>query len=154
MWACFRHRIEMCAHLRRCKTLGVKGHPARFPKKLPDFFIKFLTESNDFVLDIFASSNTTGEAAEDNQRKWISFEIQREYAAASSFRFIDFGEKSQLKSFYNKLLDPEILKEILEILNDPHNKIDLTSTGSQRRLSAPVQNWFVKKAGKRNSLYF
>ena len=86
--------------------MGIKGHPARFPKKLPDFFIRFLTEPDDLVLDIFAGSNTTGEAAEDNQRKWISFEIKREYVAASALRFVDFREKDQTKSFYNKLLDP------------------------------------------------
>lgn len=92
--------------LRICRLVGVKGHPARFPKKLPDFFIKFLTDSGDLVLDIFAGSNTTGEAAEDNKRRWISFEIEREYVAASSFRFVDFREKAQIISFYNKLLDP------------------------------------------------
>lgn len=92
--------------LRNCKIVGVKGHPARFPKKLPDFFVKFLTEPDDFVLDIFAGSNTTGEAAEDNKRRWISFEIKREYVAASAFRFVDFREKDQIKSIYNKLLDP------------------------------------------------
>lgn len=92
--------------LRNCKMAGVKGHPARFPKKLPDFFIKFLTDSGDFVLDIFAGSNTTGEAAEDNQRRWIAFEMKREYVAASALRFVDFRDKDKIKSFYKKLLDP------------------------------------------------
>ena len=46
------------SYLRGCKTVGVKGHPARFPAKLPEFFIRFLTEPGDLVLDIFAGSNT------------------------------------------------------------------------------------------------
>jgi len=49
---------------------------------------------------------------------------------------------------------PEILKEIFEILNDPNNVIDLVSTGSQRRLSAPVQNWFVEKGWKKEQRTF
>jgi hypothetical protein len=40
---------------------------------------------------------------------------------------------------------PNILNEILSILNDPNNKIDLTTTGSQRNLSSQVQSWFVNK---------
>ena len=50
---------------RHCATVGVKPHPARFPEKLPTFFIEFLTDPGDTVLDIFAGSNTTGSAAEN-----------------------------------------------------------------------------------------
>lgn len=32
-------------YLRYCKLAGIKGHPARFPEKLPEFFIEFLTIS-------------------------------------------------------------------------------------------------------------
>jgi hypothetical protein len=42
----------------------VNKRPARFPTALPEFFIKLLTEPGDHVLDPFAGSNTTGEAAE------------------------------------------------------------------------------------------
>ncbi|WP_255453332.1 site-specific DNA-methyltransferase, partial [Wolbachia endosymbiont of Atemnus politus] len=47
-------------YLAACKKLGIKQHPARFPAKLPQFFIRFLTQPGDVVLDIFAGSNTTG----------------------------------------------------------------------------------------------
>ena len=47
-------------YLRGCKTLGIKGHPARFPPKLPEFFIKYLTEPNDLVVDIFAGQTPRG----------------------------------------------------------------------------------------------
>lgn len=76
-------------YLRGCKTVGVKGHPARFPAKLPEFFIKFLTEPGDLVVDIFAGSNTSGRVAEDLDRKWRAFEMSTEYLAASAFRFLD-----------------------------------------------------------------
>ncbi len=75
------------SYLRGCKTVGVKGHPARFPAKLPEFFIRFLTEPGDLVLDIFAGSNTTGHVAECEGRKWLAFEERLDYLAASSFRF-------------------------------------------------------------------
>jgi DNA modification methylase len=76
-------------YLRGCKTVGAKGHPARFPAKLPEFFIKMLTEPGDLVIDIFAGSNTTGQVAESLGRKWQAFEMSREYLAASAFRFMD-----------------------------------------------------------------
>jgi len=60
------------SYLRGCKDVGVKGHPARFPAKLPEFFIRFLTEPGDLVLDIFAGSNTTGHVAECEGRKWLA----------------------------------------------------------------------------------
>lgn len=92
-------------YLRACRIAGVKGHPARFPKKLPEFFINFLTDSGDTVLDIFAGSNTTGEVSEENQRKWIAFEIERKYLAASSFRFLEPADEKAVVSLYEKLLN-------------------------------------------------
>ena len=49
---------------------------------------------------------------------------------------------------------PEILKEILDILNDPNNRIDLATKGSQRKLSTQVQNWFVDKGWKKEKSTF
>jgi len=49
---------------------------------------------------------------------------------------------------------PNILKEIYDILNDPDNKIDLTGTGSQRRLSAQVQDWFIRKGWRKEQPAF
>lgn len=74
-------------YLRLCKLASIESHPARFPEKLPAFFIKFLTEPGDLVLDIFAGSNTTGAVAEALGRRWIAFELDEDYLAASVFRF-------------------------------------------------------------------
>jgi DNA modification methylase len=76
------------SYLHGCKAVGIQGHPARFPVKLPEFFIQFLTDPNDLVLDIFAGSNTTGYAAELNSRRWLAFEEQIDYVASSAFRFV------------------------------------------------------------------
>ena len=72
-----------------CKAVGAERHPARFPAKLPEFFIQLLTEPGDLVVDIFAGSNTTGQVAEAEGRRWLSFELRADYVAASAFRFMD-----------------------------------------------------------------
>jgi site-specific DNA-methyltransferase (cytosine-N4-specific) len=75
-------------YLGACKLVGAKGHPARFPSKLPEFFIRFLTSPGDLVLDIFAGSNTTGMVAETEGRRWLAFELEPEYVATSALRFV------------------------------------------------------------------
>jgi DNA modification methylase len=75
-------------HIRLCKAHGIEPHPARFPKALPEFFIKLLTEPGDLVLDPFAGSNTTGEAAELLGRRWLALECNRDYLIGSAFRFM------------------------------------------------------------------
>ena len=74
-----------------CKLVGAVRHPARFPSRLPEFFIEFLTEPDDLVVDIFAGSNTTGAVAERLRRRWLAFELHREYVAGSCFRFLEKG---------------------------------------------------------------
>lgn len=74
-------------YMEACKRTGIKPHPARFPIQVPLFFIRFLTELADLVLDPFAGSNTTGEACEREQRKWIAMELNEAYLEGSRFRF-------------------------------------------------------------------
>lgn len=74
-------------YMKRCKELGIKPHPARFPRDFADFFIKFVTNEDDVVLDPFAGSNTTGFAAELLNRKWIAIEINEPYLNGSKIRF-------------------------------------------------------------------
>lgn len=71
-----------------CKAIDVAPHPARFPSKLPQFFIRFLTDPGDLVVDIFAGSNTTGMVAEEEDRRWLAFDERADYLAASAFRFL------------------------------------------------------------------
>lgn len=76
-------------YMRTCRALGRTPHPARFPSGLPEFFIKFLTDEGDTVVDIFSGSNTTGSAAERLRRKWLSVELHRPYAELSAIRFME-----------------------------------------------------------------
>jgi site-specific DNA-methyltransferase (cytosine-N4-specific) len=70
-----------------CRSNDLKRHPARFPRQVPDFFVRFLTEPGDTVLDPFAGSNVTGAVAEELQREWVSCELQFDYIAGSLGRF-------------------------------------------------------------------
>jgi DNA modification methylase len=90
-------------YIRHCKQFDIKPHPARFPVKLPLFFIKFLTDPGDVVCDIFAGSNTTGEAAESLDRKWISCDNDRTYVESSIFRFFSDPMTDREIKFYHRL---------------------------------------------------
>jgi len=94
-------------YLQCCRAVGVSPHPARFPQKLPEFFIKMLTTPGDTVLDFFAGSNTTGAAAECLGRKWIAFEIERDYLAASAFRFLSSADDRVARSLHERLMSEE-----------------------------------------------
>lgn len=76
----YRDRGEDVAH-------RFRKHPARIPIQLPTFFVKFLTDEGDLVVDPFAGSNVTGQAAEESGRRWRSFEMHRHYLEASVARF-------------------------------------------------------------------
>jgi site-specific DNA-methyltransferase (cytosine-N4-specific) len=95
-------------YLRYCKAIGLKGHPARFPASLPEFFIKFLTDEEDVVIDIFSGSNTTGLTAEKLNRKWKSFELSQEYVANSALRFASSEEEAQ--TFYSAIQNGDFIK--------------------------------------------
>ena len=71
-----------------CRKNNLEIHPARMTQDIPQFFIKFLTDERDIVLDPFSGSNITGAVAEKLGRHWISIEINQEYAEGSKGRFV------------------------------------------------------------------
>lgn len=103
------------SYLRLCKELGLERHPARFPSELPAFFIKMLTDEGDVVLDIFGGSNTTGFTAEALKRKWLTFEMNKEYLASSAFRFLE-GHSA------------EAVRRVLRELDDSHANFFIDET--------------------------
>lgn len=74
-------------YIKFCKANSYDIHPARMPKEIPIFFIKMLTDVDDFILDPFAGSNTTGWVAEELKRNWISIEAEQKYILGSKGRF-------------------------------------------------------------------
>lgn len=57
------------------------GHPAAFPEKLPNWFIRLFTDSEDLVLDPFAGSGTTLIASHKLQRSSIGIDLSGDYCA-------------------------------------------------------------------------
>lgn len=73
--------------LKACRDRGIQPHPARMPLALATFFIEFLTDKGDIVLDPFGGTNTTGYCAERLSRKWVSIEIDSQYKEQAILRF-------------------------------------------------------------------
>jgi site-specific DNA-methyltransferase (cytosine-N4-specific) len=74
-------------YIRLCRDAGLPIHPARFPPGVPDFFVRFLTEPGQLVVDPFAGSNVTGQVAEKLERRWLAVELNADYVAGSQLRF-------------------------------------------------------------------
>jgi DNA modification methylase len=116
-------------YLRGCKTLSLKAHPARFPSKLPEFFIRFLTDPGDLVVDIFAGSNTTGFVAERENRRWLAFDNELQYLATSSFRFMpEDATDTDLNLVYQQVM----AGQSTEIISDFRQLALLEKTGEFR----------------------
>ena len=75
------------AYQRYCKARGIPEHPAKYPVLLPAFFIQMLTDPEDMVVDPFAGSLATGEAAELLKRRWVCIEKDPGYIQGGLGRF-------------------------------------------------------------------
>lgn len=83
--------------LKTCREKGITPHPARMSGGLVNFFIQFLTDEGDLVLDPFSGSNTTGYCAEKLNRKWVSFEVKEDYIKQAKIRFSEPNLESPLE---------------------------------------------------------
>lgn len=70
-----------------CRDNEIDIHPARFPALLPEYFIRFLTDPGDMVLDPFGGSCITGMVAEALGRQWACVELSSEYIRGGIGRF-------------------------------------------------------------------
>lgn len=66
---------------------GLPEHPAPMPLRLAEFFVNFLSEEGDLVVDLFGGYAATAKAAEQAGRRWLIVERCREYIAAAAERF-------------------------------------------------------------------
>lgn len=64
-------------------------HPATFPERLAQDHIQSWTNENDLILDPFVGSGTTAKMAILNNRRFIGFEISKEYCELADKR-IDY----------------------------------------------------------------
>lgn len=80
---------------RLCKEKGIR-HPARFPKKLAEFFILAGSNEGDVILDPFSGSGTTSISAHRHGRKWIGIDANSDYCHISRERLkIEFPNDYQ-----------------------------------------------------------
>jgi site-specific DNA-methyltransferase (cytosine-N4-specific) len=86
---------------RTCKEREIIPHPARMPLELASFFIEFLTDEGDIVLDPFGGSNTTGFCAEKLKRNWISIEANKDYGRQSLIRFEEPSLQAKIRKGKN-----------------------------------------------------
>lgn len=64
-------------------------HPATFPDKIPFDFINCFCPPEGIVLDVFIGSGTTALAAKVLNRKYLGFDISKEYVELSKKRIND-----------------------------------------------------------------
>lgn len=76
-----------------CREHEITPHPARMHPGLAEFFINFLTDAGDLVLDPFAGSNLTGSVAEQLGRQWLAAEPVQEYVDGSIGRIQGVGDQ-------------------------------------------------------------
>lgn len=66
-------------YLRYCEKHSLPIHPARFPAELPAYFISFLSDPGDLVLDPFAGSCMTGAVSEAMKRRWLCYDLDPQF---------------------------------------------------------------------------
>lgn len=76
-----------------CRANKLPVHPARFPARLPEYFIRMLTDTEDIVLDPFGGSCVTGEVAECLNRKWICCDLDEGFLKGALARFVGVKPK-------------------------------------------------------------
>jgi len=62
------------------------GHPAPFPEELPYRLIQLYSFKGDLVLDPFMGSGTTAISALKSERKFVGYDINKEYITLSQRR--------------------------------------------------------------------
>lgn len=76
------------------------GHPAPFPEELPNRLIQLYSFKGDIILDPFMGSGTTALSAAKADRKYVGYDISKEYIALAEKRL--YGYQSQTKIKFNE----------------------------------------------------
>lgn len=66
------------------------GHPAPFPEELPNRLIQLYSFTNDIILDPFIGSGTTAISALKAGRKYVGYDISKDYIDLANARIEDY----------------------------------------------------------------
>ncbi|MDF3833260.1 DNA methyltransferase [Cupriavidus basilensis] len=83
------HACADTLYRQRAKELGLPIHGAVQPTDIPDFFVRFLTEPDELVVDPFGGPVPTGLAAERLGRRWLVTEWMLEYLRGAAELFCE-----------------------------------------------------------------
>lgn len=72
-------------------SMGLPLHGAMMPTSIPDFFIRFLTEPGELVVDNFGGTVKTGLAAERLGRRWVVTDWILQYLRGAAGLFRNFA---------------------------------------------------------------
>jgi modification methylase len=72
------------------------GHPAPFPEELPFRLIQLYSFKDDIILDPFMGSGTTALSAIKSQRKFVGYDISKEYVALAEKRLHSYLSQTKL----------------------------------------------------------
>lgn len=81
---------DSAAHRQHARELGFTTHGAPFPHSIPNFFIRFLSEVGQLVVDHFGGTLKTALAAERLGRRWLTTENILDYIRPSAELFREF----------------------------------------------------------------
>jgi len=79
-----------------CSAIRNLNHPAPFHPQLPSFFIKWLTDKKDIVLDPFIGVGNTAIACNQLDRNYIGFEINQTYIDIANERLKKLEDQKRL----------------------------------------------------------
>lgn len=81
-------------------TVRGNKHPAAFHPDLPRWFVTWLTDPGDVVLDPFMGSGSTAVACKEEGRDWIGFELNDTYKDIIAERLADIESVSDLTELF------------------------------------------------------
>ena len=72
-----------------CATQGYKKHPACFPVKLAEHWVKYICPQDGLIIDPFCGSGTTGVACIRHSRRFCGIDNVKEYVTMANERIQD-----------------------------------------------------------------
>ncbi|MBN2127626.1 MAG: site-specific DNA-methyltransferase [Candidatus Diapherotrites archaeon] len=88
-----------------CSALRGLEHPAPFHPQLPAFFVNWLTDEKDVVLDPFIGGGTVAEVCMKMNRNFIGFDINKKYVEITEKRLKKTFSESSKKTSIKKVTD-------------------------------------------------